>query len=144
MGSVTLSDIGVTPLQRIAVIGGDVLHALKSTDSDFHGFGEAYFSTIATGAIKGWKRHGRMTMNLIVPVGMVKFVFYQEGGSLFREETIGIERYVRLTVPAGIWFGFQGIAGGESMVLNIASIPHDPDEVERLPITAIAYQWNNI
>jgi len=142
MGSVTLSDIGVTPLQRIAVIGGDVLHALKSTDSDFHGFGEAYFSTIATGAIKGWKRHLQMTMNLVVPVGMVRFVFLDQGTGESREEIIGTNRYMRLTVPPGIWFGFQGVGEHESLVLNISSIPHDPDEVERLPVLAIEYNWS--
>ena len=68
--------ITVTPLRTIPVLGGDVLHAIKSSDNEFVGFGEAYFSLIKNKMIKGWKKHNVMTMNVIVPVGEVKFVFY--------------------------------------------------------------------
>ena len=30
---------------------------------------------VKSGSIKGWKKHLEMTMNLIVPLGMVRFVF---------------------------------------------------------------------
>ena len=40
------SEILVTPLKKINTQGGDVLHALKSADEDFNGFGEIYFSRI--------------------------------------------------------------------------------------------------
>jgi len=137
-----MSGILVTPLKRIPVQGGDVLHALKFGDEGFQGFGEAYFSTITSGSVKAWKRHTRMFMNLIVPVGEVKFVFCLDGFCCMQEEVIGADRYVRLTVPPGVWFGFKGVSTPESLVLNIASIPHDPDEVERLPVSAIAYDWS--
>ena len=99
MGAVSLIDIGTTPLSRISVTGGDVLHALKATEADFKGFGEAYFSSIRNGVVKAWKRHLRMSMNLVVPVGAVRFVFYVEATGGFREERIGEERYMRLSVP---------------------------------------------
>jgi dTDP-4-dehydrorhamnose 3,5-epimerase len=141
MDQVNLTDIRVTPLQRITVSGGDVLHALKATEDGFCGFGEAYFSVIEYGIVKGWKRHTRMYMNIVVPVGMVRFVFYDDKKASFREEMMGVDRYVRLTVPPGIWFAFQGAAAQASYVLNIASIPHDPNEVERLSCSEIHYQW---
>ncbi len=74
MGAVDLEQIQVTQLKRISVIGGDVLHALKCTDTGFQGFGEAYFSMAEAGAVKAWKLHRRMTLNLVVPVGEVRFV----------------------------------------------------------------------
>ena len=37
---------------------------------------EIYFSWINKKAIKGWKLHKKMSMNLVVPIGKVKFVFY--------------------------------------------------------------------
>ena len=83
-------------------------------------------------------------MNLVVPVGRVKFVFYAEvdgGKQLLNEETIGVEHYARITVPPGIWFGFKGLSSPQSLVLNLASIPHDPSEVERLPLGALPYDW---
>ncbi len=141
-----LADLSITPLRRIETPGGDVLHAMKQTESSFAGFGEAYFSWVAAGAIKGWKRHSRMTMNLVVPVGLVRFVFCvldAQGDYTFRVEEIGEERYARVSVPPGMWFSFQGLSVPQSLVLNIASIPHDPNEVERLALTDIDYDWSN-
>jgi len=138
---VNLDSIQVTPLARISTIGGDVMHALKKTDVGFAGFGEAYFSWIGSHAVKAWKCHTRMTMNLVVPVGRVRFVFCTTGGTLFREEVIGDERYARLTVPPGIWFGFQGLAEHQSLLMNLASIQHDPAESKRCGLSEIQYNW---
>lgn len=140
----TLQDILLTPLSRIATTGGDVLHVLKTSDAGFAGFGEAYISWISAGAVKAWKRHTKMTMNVIVPVGRVRFVFRSAGVDEFRSEEIGASRYMRITVPPGIWFGFQGLAEPQSLVLNIANIPHDPDEVERLALEDIKHDWNSL
>lgn len=145
MGTVSLNDILITPLARIPTPGGDVLHAMKQSDGGYAGFGEAYFSWVSAGAVKGWKRHTRMTMNVVVPVGQVRFVFRlvnAVGAEEFRVEELGVERYARITVPPGFWFGFQGLAAPQSLVLNIASIPHDPHEVERLALSDINYVWN--
>lgn len=138
----SLDDILITPLARISTAGGDVLHAMKQSDEGYIGFGEAYFSWVSVGAVKAWKRHTRMTMNVVVPVGQVRFVFRLDGTDEFRVEEIGVDRYVRLSVPSGIWFGFQGLAEPQSLVLNIANIPHDPNEVERLALSDIEYGWN--
>ncbi len=81
-------------------------------------------------------------MNLIVPLGSVKFVFFLNEGRVFREEKVGVERYMRISVPPGIWFGFQGLAAPQSLVLNIASVAHDPKEVERIELGDIAYEWS--
>lgn len=142
MGAVTVSDIIVTPLMRIAVAGGDVLHAMKSTDAGYINFGDAYFSLIKHGETKAWKRHLRMTLNLVTPIGSVKFVFMDEDGK-FREEVVGDTRYARLTVPPGIWFGFKGLAKPHSLILNVADIPHDPGEVERKIFSEIDYEWGD-
>lgn len=138
----SLADISLTPLSRIVTGGGDVLHAMKQNDAGYAGFGEAYFSWVAAGAVKGWKRHTRMTMNVVVPVGSVRFVFHLDGSDQFRVEDIGVDRYARITVPPGIWFSFQGLSEPQSLVLNIASIPHDPNEVERLALSDINYDWS--
>ena len=140
-----LADILVTPLRQIETAGGDVLHAMKKTDVGYTGFGEAYFSWVSAGAIKAWKRHTQMTMNVVVPVGQVRFVFRcinADGTDEFRVEDIGSNRYARITVPPGVWFGFQGLQAHQSLVLNIASIAHDPNEVERLALTDINYDWD--
>ena len=127
--------------KAIPSVGGDVWHALKSTDESFQGFGEAYFSWIELGSIKAWKQHIRMTMNLIVPVGTVCFVFYDSERKSFRELRIGSDSYCRITVPPKIWFGFKGEGLCNSLVLNLSSIPHDPKEVLRMSKDEISFNW---
>ncbi len=142
MGTISLLDqIKISPLKQISAVGGDVWHALKSTDESFQGFGEAYFSWIELGSIKAWKQHIRMTMNLLVPVGTVCFVFYDSERKSFRELRIGSDSYCRITVPPKIWFGFKGEGLCNSLVLNISSIPHDPKEVLRMSKDEILFNW---
>jgi dTDP-4-dehydrorhamnose 3,5-epimerase len=138
----SLGEILLTPLSRIETAGGDVLHAMKQSDVGYAGFGEAYFSWVSAGGVKAWKRHTKMTMNLVVPVGQVRFVFCLDGTEAYRVEEIGVDRFVRITVPPGVWFGFQGLAASQSLVLNIANIPHDPGEVERIAVSDHKYVWN--
>lgn len=137
----------ITPLKRIPTPGGDVMHGLKAAEESYAGFGEAYFSTVEKGSVKGWKRHNRMTLNLIVPVGGVEFVVYDEGAAAeerFRSFTIGmaVGNYARLTVPPGLWMAFAGRAEGLNLVLNVASIGHDPDEVDRADLQAFPWQFD--
>jgi dTDP-4-dehydrorhamnose 3,5-epimerase len=141
MDKLSLNDILITPLKQIEVEGGDVFHALKNTDPGFNGFGEAYFSWIEYGGIKAWKRHMKMTMNLVVPLGKVRFIFFLDDFKLFREEIIGEDNYVRITVPPGIWFGFKGEYSTKSLILNLASRIHEAEEVERLKFNNIYFNW---
>ena len=143
MGVVSLTDILVTPLRRIPTIGGDVMHALKDSDDGFNGFGEVYFSWVEQGEIKAWKYHQHMTLNLVVPLGEISFVFHiKDQENCFRTENIGEEQYVRLTVPPGIWFGFQGLGSSQSLLMNLADKAHDPDEVLRKNTSKIVYNWS--
>ena len=140
MGAINVDQILVTPLRRFQVEGGDVLHAMKNSDSGYVNFGEAYFSLIKVGAIKAWKRHLRMTLNIVVPFGEVIYAFLDEQGTI-REELVSENRYVRLTVPPGIWFGFKGLYAPYSIMMNVADIPHDPTEIERKTMHQIKYDW---
>ena len=136
-----LDQIRVTPLQQISTPGGDVWLALKSSEESFKGFGEVYFSWVEAESIKAWKQHLRMTMNLVVPIGTVRFVFCDLQLHTFREEEIGASTYARITVPPKIWFGFQGMSAKSSLLLNVANLPHDSAEVERKMKEEIYFNW---
>lgn len=142
MSPVNVSQILRTPLQRILLTEGDVLHAVKKNDPGYVNFGEAYFSQVHFGAIKAWKRHLRMTLNLIVPIGEVIFIFVDGYGGI-RREKIGENDYARLTVPPGIWFGFYGASAPFSLIMNIADIPHDPLEIERGDKSKFKFEWSD-
>ena len=143
-----LEGVLLTPMKIVDTPGGDVLHGLKQDDPGFEGFGEAYFSTVNTGAIKAWKRHREMVLNLVVPVGEVRFVLFDDRPESttfgkYQSVSLSINNYQRLTVPPMLWMGFQGASEGENILLNIASIPHRPDEADRLALEEIEYHWEN-
>ena len=138
------SNIKVHNLSIIPVEGGNVQHFLRSDESSFNGFGEAYFSFIEKGKIKGWKLHTRMTMNLVVPVGEVGFVFYTESNSSFKVIKIGTNNYKRLTVPPNIWFGFKGLGLYSNLVVNLSNIIHDPSESKKAEISTLKFDWNQL
>ena len=131
-----------TSLNKISVEGGDVYHAMKKSDGVFEKFGEAYFSWINSEAIKGWKRHQKMVSNFIVPHGKIKVVIFDDSVSQFEKFVLSPENYLRLTIPSNLWVAFQGIDRNPSLLLNIASIKHDPAEADTREINAIAYDWS--
>jgi dTDP-4-dehydrorhamnose 3,5-epimerase len=135
-----------TPLRQIFHPLGDVFHGMKKSDAGFAGFGEAYFSTIIKGEIKPWKKHLKMTLNLVVPLGGIRFVVYDDRENsltqgCFNEWVLSTENnYARLTVPPQVWMAFQGLED-KNLLLNIANLEHLSDEVERKTLAEISYKW---
>jgi dTDP-4-dehydrorhamnose 3,5-epimerase len=141
-----LDGLLITPLKQILHPKGDIFHAMKSSDSGYAGFGEAYFSEVYFGEIKGWKKHTEMVLNLVVPVGKIKFVAYDDRNQSstfgqFYQTELSAENYCRLTVPQGVWLAFQGTGESRNLLLNLASTPHDPNESEVKPLHDIEFEW---
>jgi len=130
----------ITPLKQIHNPKGNVFHAMKKSDAGFAGFGEAYFSTIYKDDIKGWKKHTEMTLNLVVPIGAIEFVVYDEKTKEFFSITLSQNNYQRLTVKPNVWMAFRGI-DENNMLLNLASIEHDPSEAVNRELNEIKYEW---
>ena len=140
-----IEDVILTPLKIIDVPGGGVMHAMKKDDLGYSNFGEAYFSEIESNNIKAWKRHRKMTLNLIVPNGEIKFVLFddrKENHGKFQEVILSKKNYQRLTIPPMIWVGFQGVSKSVSMLLNIANLVHDSTEIDRKDINDIQFDWS--
>jgi len=131
----------LTPLKQIYNPKGSIFHAIKKSDMGYKDFGEAYFSAINKGAIKGWKKHTEMTLNLIVPMGAIEFVIYDEKLSKFQNIIISQNNYQRLTISPNLWLAFRGLEGPSSMLLNIASIEHDEKESVSCSLEDIKYDW---
>lgn len=134
-------DVLLTQLDRITLPEGDVLHGIKNGDPGFSDLGEVYFSFVLPGAVKGWKRHKSAVLNLLVPLGEVRFVFFSSNSNQLTTEIVGVSRYVRVTIPSGIWFGFQGLSDSASLIVSLASEAHNPLEVERMELEAIEFDW---
>jgi dTDP-4-dehydrorhamnose 3,5-epimerase len=147
MDNAVIDGVITTPQKIINVAGGGVYHAMKRSDASFCGFGEVYFSKIENNVIKAWKRHREMTLNLIVPVGAIRFVLFDDRvgsltESLYQQVILSCKNYSRLTVPPMVWMGFQGVSEEDAMLLNIANITHNPSEVDRKDINDIEFNWN--
>lgn len=126
---------------------GDVARALRSSDQGFHGFGEVYLTSVHPGKVKGWKKHRQMYLNLVVVVGSVRFVMHDDRpdsptyGELWEVTLCRNKNYKRLTIPPGIWLSFQGVSADSSVILNVASIEHDPAEAENRNLEETPYEW---
>lgn len=149
MDKIDIEGLILTPLNRIHNPNGDILHGIKRSEAEFSSFGEAYFSMIKNGSIKGWNKHKVMTLNLIVAIGEVSFVVYDDreasntNGSFYKIELSQLN-YKRLTVPPGLWLAFKGKGNQSNLILNIASIEHDSEEIERKPLEQINYNWQSV
>lgn len=130
----------LTSLKQIYNPKGNIFHAMKNSDIGYSGFGEAYFSTIDQNKIKGWKKHIKMTLNLIVPIGEIEFIIYNEKNKDFFSVKLSKNNYQRLTVSPNLWMAFRGI-GEYNMLLNLASIEHDPNEAVNVDLDEIQYDW---
>ena len=139
-----IEGIKITKLKKFLLDQGSVFHGMKKDDQGFEGFGEVYFSFIKKNAIKAWKLHKDMTMNLVVPVGEIKFNFYdlRKDSSTFNQNfqiTVSEKNYSRITVPPNIWFGFKGLGSYTNLLVNIANIPHNSDEIETKELREIEF-----
>lgn len=146
-----IDGVRIHPLRRIADARGDILHMLRVDDPHFERFGEIYFSAVRPGVVKGWHLHRRMTLNYAVPVGRIRLVLYdaRDGSptrSVLQEITLGGEEYRLVRVPPGVWNGFLGLGEEPSLVANCATLPHEPEEIERRPPRwdGIPYDWGEI
>lgn len=125
---------------------GNIHRAIRASDPGFYGFGECYFTQILQGKTKGWKKHFKMYLNLVVISGSVKFVIYDDRENSptknkFMEVVLSKEQnYQRLTVPPGVWMAFHGV-GEKNELMNFAQIEHDPAESVNKDLKDISYAF---
>lgn len=143
-----IAGVQARPLRQIVDERGKVMHMLRRSDDWFEEFGEIYFSTVWPGAIKGWHLHQRMTLNYAVVQGSIKLVLHDDrADSPTRGDTdeffLGPDNYQLVTIPPLVWNGFKGIGVEPAIVANCATIPHDPEEIQRRdPFDpSIPYDW---
>lgn len=144
-----IDGVTLSPLRQIFDERGKVMHMLREDSDLFSKFGEIYFSCTYPGAIKAWHLHKQMTLNYAVIFGEIKCVLYDDRPNSptrghVNEFFLSPENYSLLTVPPQIWNGWKGLGTNTSIVANCASIPHDPNEIERKVAfdETIPYNWD--
>ena len=60
-----------------------------------------------------------------------------------QELHVGELNYVLVTIPPMVLNGFKGEGSAPALVANCATLPHDPQEIERLDpgSDAVPYDW---
>lgn len=140
---VEINQLNIIPDER-----GMILKMLRNDDPVFKEFGEIYFSVIYPGVVKGWHIHKKMTLNYAVVSGSIKLVLYDNREDSptkgeVQEIFLGRENYKLVTIPPMVWNGFKGVGTESAIVANCATLPHDPDEIDRMdPFeNDIPYDW---
>lgn len=124
---VNISGVEIFPLKQIADHRGKVMHFLKRSDSFYVDFGEAYFSVVNPGVVKGWKLHKRAVQSIVVVSGTMKFVLTDE--SQVDEIVLSPEsQYALLRIPPNVYYSFKCESQSPAVLANISTISHDPEE----------------
>ncbi|MBH32688.1 MAG: dTDP-4-dehydrorhamnose 3,5-epimerase [Gammaproteobacteria bacterium] len=126
--------------------GGSVFKGIKDQKGLIK---EVYFSTISKDTVRAWKKHTLMTLNLLVPIGSVKFILVDDREKSksyrnFQEIVLSSEQYFLLKVPPGIWFGMRGLSEGISLICNTANFFHDESEVVRLEYKKLPARYRKL
>lgn len=144
-----IEGVSLHPLRQIAVPKGDLWHVFKVSDEGFKEFGEVYITQIEPRQVKGWKRHNRYVLNIVVIVGSVKFVLYDDredssAKGQFEEIILSpYSNYQRLTIAPGIWMAFAGDDNRmPSMLMDLIPELYDPNEADKKDLNEIPYNFN--
>ncbi len=128
---------------------GPVLHFVRADAPGFTTFGEAYFSEVHPGEIKGWYRHRQQTQRYVVPRGRVRIVLFDPREAsptkgIKQEHELGRpDAYALLTIPPGVWYALAAVGDATALIANCADRPHDPADAERASPHAgpVAHAW---
>ncbi len=144
-----IKDVAIRDLSKIENNKGNIFHVIKSTDPFFKKFGECYISEVYPGKIKAWKKNSVKTQNLTVIKGSVKFVIFDDRENSITKNELNIfkidrdKNYKLLTIPPNLWYGFCCVGDLNSLIINCADHPHNPEHIISLDIdnNLIPYDW---
>lgn len=144
-----IDGVVIKKLNKIPDDRGTILKMQESTDEEFKGFGEIYFSTIYPNVVKGWHLHKKAVLNYAVIKGMIKLVLFdsRENSSTTNELMeiyMGTENYCLVQIPAGVWNGFRTVGNEYAIVADLITVNHKDDEMLRMDPwkSFIKYDWN--
>ncbi len=134
--------IEVRELRKIVNPNGNIYHFLKKSNTNDKVDGEVYFTEVLYNKIKAWKYHKKATLNLSVPIGEVRFVFFDLNSNSFIEKIIGENNYKQILIPPKIWFGFQGLDSNKNLIASFSDHIFDENEINRKDVSDFSYDWS--
>ena len=101
---------------------------------------EIYYSKVNFGITKGWKKHNKMKMRLSSVSGSVLVVIYNPNTNNFFSSYLSLKNHQIIIIDPGLWVAFRG-ESTNSIIMNMASIEHDPTESDTIAIDKINFKW---
>lgn len=137
----TIDGVVITPLQQFSDYRGKIMKFALTCDSN-----EMYFSVVHPGIVKGWHRHKEMQLNYACIQGKILLVLIDTRiNSPTHKNRMEIylspENYNLVKIPPLVLNAFKGLGTTDSIIANLASIPHDEEEIERYSIYDFEYNW---
>jgi len=126
---------------------GAIFRIMRNDDPFWMAPGEIYCSYIKPKMVKAWHLHKEMTLNYAVPNGTIFLVLFdtrKDSPSYGQKEivTLGVAgAYSLIRIPPLIWNGFKSISSNRgALVINVANMSHDPEEVIRVPPDELIFE----
>ncbi len=145
---VKIKELKVLPDER-----GKLMEILRSDESMFERFGQAYVTICKPRIVKGWHYHKLQVDHFVCLQGKAKVVLYDPRkdsktyGKL-NEFVIGLENPLLIKIPTFVYHGFTAVGNQDAMILNIPTEVYrysEPDEFRADPFSKeIPYDWGNV
>jgi len=113
-----------------------------------------YATCCLPGAVKAWHRHQEHTDRMWCVSGTARIVTAVLWGGEdaepddvvtmwyeVKEHIVGPLSPKMVTVPPGVWHGFEALGGEPCVIVNCPDAPYDPDDEEKAPPDAIPFGW---
>lgn len=145
-----IEGVKVKELKIIKDERGFLMEILRSDETIFKKFGQAYLTAVKVGYVKAWHYHKIQTDNFVCVKGKVKVVLYDNRensktkGEL-QEFFLSFYNPLLIQIPPYVLHGFEVDCDEDSYVISIPTEPYDyekPDEY-RIPFDSkeIPYTW---
>lgn len=125
---------------------GRLTEYLRADDPEFVKFGQVYLSTTTPGTIKAFHRHFHKTDHITCTVGQVKLVVIDGDldGTLrnLYEYHLSPLAPKLITIPPGLWHGWQSVSTEEAYLISITTDIYDPKNVDEERAPALDNPWN--
>ena len=126
-------DYYLNDLQTFQDERGFVKHGMRCDDVNSYGIREVYFSNVKNGYYKGWKKHQKMILNIIVISGEMIFYLANNDFSEFIDFSLSHKDQKRLTIMPNQWVAFTSAINTSSTLINISNLINNEDIVESKP-----------
>lgn len=129
-----IKGVQIRELKPIPDDRGWLMEILRSDWPQFAGFGQVYLTTVYPGVVKAWHMHKAQTDNMACVKGMVRLGLWDPETKEVMEIFMGERRPLLVTIPPGVYHGFQAIGPETAFIINVPDKLYnyeDPDEHRR-------------